>query len=241
MPEIVRNVTITATTKATAQRSKFIGKKHVLIKPWRKNKGKIYIALSYEYSGGKPTDFETIYPDQNRLYGAPRDKRIYYLWFYSEHANSGFQYIASDGSIFGQAYGRDIRFRRYIREPISVTLVNNTKKTIKKTVPVYKKWLVFGALIHNPDDVARGCQIRCLRTDNESFGNMLAWNTTINAGDKIRVPNPSQNSQYEFAPASYPIILSEGEVIEFTWEAGGASSGGSSNLTVLEYIEVDVA
>ena len=243
MPEIARNVTITATTQATAQKSKIIGKKHVLIKPWRKNTGKIYVACSYEYSGAgkRTTDFETLYPEQSRLYGAPKDKLIYYLWFYSETSGNGLQYVASDGSLFGEPYGRDLRFRKFTRLSIEVVLVSETKKTITKTVPSGKKWFVYGAYLHNPDSVTRKCQIQCLKVGGDAFGDMLAWNTEVTTGDKMRVPNALQNSTYEFPESNYPLILTEGEAVSFIWEAGSASTGGTSTLTVLEYIEVDLA
>jgi len=98
--EYVRSdLAVTATTKATAHRSKLIGKKHVVIEAHADNKKKVYVGASYEYTGVLSTEYDTLQPKQVKFYSAPKGQTIQYLWYYSESGTQYINIIASDGSM----------------------------------------------------------------------------------------------------------------------------------------------
>ena len=109
MPEIYEPITITVTTEATAVKTGFLDKKHVLIEANRTNQGKIYVAVSYDFTGRKTTAFEPLNPSEPRFYGAPEQKAITYIWYYADTSGDGFTFVASDGALARPAYRRNRR------------------------------------------------------------------------------------------------------------------------------------
>jgi len=102
MVEIVKlNEAISVTSEETAVKSRLISKKHVLAEAPFINTARVYVALSYEYSGAgrRSTDFEPLKPREVRLYDAPEKKLIHWLWYYSETGTQYLNYFASDAPI----------------------------------------------------------------------------------------------------------------------------------------------
>lgn len=240
MPETCKSVTITVTTEATAVKSQYLNKKHLLIEALRSNQGKIYIALAYDlFTGRKETDYEAIKPSELRFYGAPETRHIAYIWYYAETSGDGFKYTASEGSLEHPIYPQDYRLLKFVREKITVTLVNNTTKTEIRTVPAGKRWLIVGGWLHNGDDVARGCYVQAKDAASVGIG-YFRKDSSMPAGDKNRFPNFSDNDQYSFDHTCYPVSLNAGELVVFGWAAGGVSAGGIA-VNFFEYYEVDLS
>ncbi len=239
MPEIVETVTIDVTTEATAKRSKLINKKHLIVEALRGNTGKIYIGLSYQYTGAGliDTKYEPIKVGEPRFYGAPPNKEINYIWYYAENSGDGFSYVASNGALTRPNFRGDIRLGKFVREEITSDLVNDTAKSETRTVPVGKRWFICGGWMHNADDVARECYVALKK--GGLFVGYFKHQASLPAGDKARFPRLDAVSGYEFAPATYPIPAEAYEEIVFQWDTGGASTGGTAK-SFLEYYEVDL-
>jgi len=108
----------------------------------------------------------------------------------------------------------------------AVTVVNNTGKTEKFTVPDDTVWVVDSIRAVNPDDVARDIYIRWWKESaltnkisNLSYGG-------AGAGGDIVFPSVSSiGVAYNENPT--PIVMGAGETIEVYFSAGGASTGGT--------------
>lgn len=117
----------------------------------------------------------------------------------------------------------------------TTALVNNTLKTVVVEVPAGKRWVVMGGMIENIDNVTRICQVIISNNADaiifQIFYHSLA--TTIRGyfpmrhADLFRTANPQI------------LILAAGQKIKFTWQAGGASAGGTTEYS-LDVIEQDV-
>jgi hypothetical protein len=240
LPEICKSVTITVTTEATAVKTQYIDKKHLLIEPLRSNTGKIYVALSYDlFTGRRDTDFEALKPAEPHFYGSPQGKAVAYIWYYAETSGDGFNFTASDGSLERPIYPQDYHMLKFVRTKFTQTLVNNTAVSKDFVVPAGKRWLVVGGIIQNADNVPRNSHVKLMTSDPVD----IAWfrkNASLGAGDKIRFPSASDLDAYSFQPEGYPVTCNAGEIVRWTWEAGGASTGGDA-VNFFEYYEVDLS
>jgi len=123
----------------------------------------------------------------------------------------------------------------------SITLANNTAKTVDSTVPANKRWLLLGVKAMNPDDVGRDLYIdhykeaaktnliRRLAAETPAAGARTQWPSSV-AGDVTKTPKHDL------------MVMDAGETISILWAAGGASSGGTdADGLVVDYLEVQVS
>jgi hypothetical protein len=206
LPEFVeRNVPITAITEATAQKSDFIGKKHVVIEAQKGNSADIKIGLSYEYSGqGRlSTQYDTLKAGQIKFYSAPKGKSIYYLWFYADAATQLMNIIASDGSI---AYFPQV-FQAWRQNQAIAVTAGNVQTNL--TVPTGKRWkLLYGILT--------------LTTDA----------TVANRFIQVELRDSAGNILTRFPINSAAITDSQTGSIDYLPVAGGANIGTRGNATI---------
>jgi len=118
----------------------------------------------------------------------------------------------------------------------AVVLVNNTVKTTDVTVPGNKRWFYYGGYMTNGDDVARDCQ--CAIYDGTDLLYYIRVFAALGAGAVAAFPNTSA-SAYNIRFPSDGLALEPGWIIRFTWNAGGASTGGNSTISAMVR-EVDV-
>lgn len=110
----------------------------------------------------------------------------------------------------------------------SVTLVNNTAKTVDLTVPSNERWIPRHGYIKNFDDVTRTCRVQIYNDDDVRIGFLLYDTAIVAAGYQI-FPNKAQSSSRELDD-QLELIMLPGWYIRFQWDAGGASTGGTGNI-----------
>jgi hypothetical protein len=104
----------------------------------------------------------------------------------------------------------------------TTTLVNNTAATRTLTVPAGEIWYVAYGQMTNGDNVARACRIQVLENSSILY---MYYSASLGASTRVIWPN-----QIGTTPVIVPDIipLKAGWKIIFTWDAGGASAGGTA-------------
>jgi len=125
----------------------------------------------------------------------------------------------------------------------SVTLVNNTLKTIDVTVPSGKQWLLLSIRVVNSDDVTRAISV--LRYQEAGKTNLLDSIVVedVGAGGFQQMPNRVTGNAATIGRysrgAHMPTVMDGGETISVIWAAGGASTGATdADGLVIEILEV---
>lgn len=118
----------------------------------------------------------------------------------------------------------------------SVTLANNTAKTVSVTVPEEEEWAVQSILMRNPDDVARACNVQ-LKTPsmggtNHMVGKLVDGENAV-AAAWVSYPSLAYATAKELNFAGGLFVAPAGSLIYFDWAAGGASSGGTVSNGIL--------
>jgi len=123
----------------------------------------------------------------------------------------------------------------------SITLANNTAKTVDITVPTIKRWLLLSAKMTNPDNVTRNAYMFHYKESTKTnFVKTLTTASNLASGAGLQYPN-SETGVINKAPFPQVIILDPNETLVFTWDAGGASAGGTdADGLIVEYMEIDV-
>lgn len=117
------------------------------------------------------------------------------------------------------------------------TLVNNTALTRTISVPTNARWQLEGGHVLQADDVARVCSVvtndgTAGQNKHELFADSVAANT--------RFAYPNSVADLQGWQGGQPISLVEGDDIVITFNAGGASAGGTarSSAVVQEWIQL---
>lgn len=120
----------------------------------------------------------------------------------------------------------------------SVTLANNTAKSEVLEVPAGKRWLVYGIMMHNGDDVAR--DLKAYITDGDgNFLMGLGYANGVSAGSRSNITEFIQTSAGYYAPpVARPFPIKSGNKLVLRWDAGGTSTGGTAYYCVT-YLEVE--
>lgn len=118
------------------------------------------------------------------------------------------------------------------QERASVTLVNNTTKTLDLTVPAGKRWLVYMVSMTNGDDVDRTANVFVVDGSGNTL-HVLGY-ATISAGggsmkELLGGIETGTNTTYF---RKIPILIKAGNKLRLKWNAGGTSSGGTSYYCV---------
>lgn len=129
---------------------------------------------------------------------------------------------------------------RLQQKVISVTLVNNTLKTVDTVVDQNQRWILLNVKVVNCDDVQRTVTVRKFKEVAKT--NLIAVLATgaIPTVTMLNWPNTITGSLYT---NSHPqlVILETANVISVEWAAGGASGGGTdADGLVIEYLEIDL-
>lgn len=124
---------------------------------------------------------------------------------------------------------------RVVDNRSTTALVNNTVKSESITVPANKRWLVIGGAMQNADNVTRICQaVVYNEADQLLFQIFYASLATT-----VRGYFPSEASDTYRTAICYPLILEAGQYAKLTWQAGGASTGGTAEFSFM-VLEIDV-
>jgi len=164
MSEIFLLQTVTPTPSRS---TRLINKKHVIVEAHKRNTAKIYVGLSYQYSGEgrRETDYEPLNIGECRFFSAPSEKNITYLWFYSASGNQAVTVRASDGAIaFLSRQDRSV-----VKHEIDDTLNNSNKSFV---VPQFKRWKILAIYAKLSTTSTTGDRRMCLDIRDTS-GNFL--------------------------------------------------------------------
>jgi hypothetical protein len=237
--EKIYTYTVTATSSATAQKSDYLGKKHVRLDAYSNNAGYVYPAIQYESRGAKPeTDFDFLAPSDVKFYSAPKGKKISYVWFYALNANDILRVTATDGAI--KDFQTSKFQGKFKRNKTTITLVNNTDLTTDITVPTGKIWKIYGGKAENPDNVARTVNVIAYDKNTIQLGYLES--ASVGANGYVVFPCAGRDATKDtgvFSAHSYPIIAEAGDFIRFIHVAGGVSAGGVGTI-FLYVVEYDV-
>lgn len=122
----------------------------------------------------------------------------------------------------------------------SVTLANNTAKTIDTIVPTGERWFLINVKVTNPDDVNRvfTCHIYKEAAKTNDVKNLLYVAALTASGGTSNWPNTNGNFGGTVEMWA-PVVLSAGNTLSATWAAGGASAGGTdADGLVVEYLRI---
>lgn len=242
--EIIRTLYIPSDnmTEADAIKSQFIGKKHVKLEARNDNMGKCYIGLSYEYSGeGRiSTQYDLLEAGDIKFYSAPKGKKIYYVWYYGTKANDKIKLVASDGAIKDFQTLRNRIAGRKQRYDLNTDLVNNQDKIYDVVVPTNRIWLIHYGYSYNKDSVPRTTWAQIISKDGRILGNLF-YVANLPSNQKVTFPSTNVSDKDTFTDGAYPIVLFGGDWVRFGWNAGGTSSGGTTQfgLCFTELIDID--
>jgi len=113
----------------------------------------------------------------------------------------------------------------------ATTLGNNDNVTRTITVPTNVKATYYGGAIYQVDDVARNVTFR---TDD---GTQRLWNLKDNATTYAQNERPTiptgEADKLNLPAGAFPLPLSAGDRIHYTFNAGGASSGGTARSSAI--------
>ena len=114
----------------------------------------------------------------------------------------------------------------------TVTLVNNTGKELLLTVPDGKIWKIYAVRMHNGDDVARNQLLKVVDSNSNSL-HFLGYVANATAGNTYEMLSHIPTSPQIRAPfVGGPVLVKGGNKLSLTWQAGGASSGGTAQYCV---------
>lgn len=108
----------------------------------------------------------------------------------------------------------------------SVTLVNNTVKTLDNAVPTDEVWKLINIKATNPDDVARVIAFSIYKEAAATNHVCTLSSQSRNAAAQLNWPN-TEASALSVPPYNFEIVLGPGWIIRTVWATGGASAGGT--------------
>lgn len=118
----------------------------------------------------------------------------------------------------------------------TVTLGNNDTVSQTVTVPAGKRWYLFGGRMSNGDNVVRNVTLQVYNELDVAIAMLIRYQV-LAAGGEIFFPNTEAVST-QLGSGAYPLPLLAGWDLEYTWNAGGVSAGGTSHISAI-VVEVD--
>jgi len=109
----------------------------------------------------------------------------------------------------------------------SVTLQNDTTKTLYVTVPQGKKWFVYGVMMYNGDNIARDMKVWIADGSNNIL-HRLGNASSVDAGGSREMLGYVSTGVSWYGINVTPIPIKGGNKLVLIWSAGGASSGGTA-------------
>ena len=123
----------------------------------------------------------------------------------------------------------------------SVTLVNNTAKTVDIVSKNHKRILILNIKATNPDNVARDITLTKYKETAKTNIIKTLYTVSRNAGATLNWPNSIAAEIGTDPRMASPCILEYTNKIAVVWGAGGVSAGGvDADGLVVEYLELDV-
>ena len=149
---------------------------------------------------------------------------------------SGYLYPTANLGIGSHSEAQSGRGRTVDNEAAS-TLVNNTALTRTISVPTNARWELEGGHVLQNDDVARVCSVV---TNDGTAGQNKHQLFAASVAANTRFAYPSTEADQQGFSGGTPVSLTEGDDILITFNAGGASAGGTarSSAVVQEWIDV---
>lgn len=121
----------------------------------------------------------------------------------------------------------------------SVTLVNNTEKTVDTVVPAGKRWILLAVRAVNGDDVQRTVNIYIYKEAAKTNLLRQIFNGAVGAGAAGQWPGMLDSVQYQYIWSL--VVLEAANAISVVWAAGGASTGAvDADGLIIDYLEVDL-
>jgi len=127
------------------------------------------------------------------------------------------------------------------KEVTSITLVNNTAKTVDHTVPAGKVWKLHGIKATNPDDVNRGIDFVVYKEAAKTNEIELLTSQTVLTVTRLQWPNHDDQAQLK-SNVPHEVIMEAGNTLSIVWATGGVSTGATdADGLVVQYQEVAVS
>lgn len=132
---------------------------------------------------------------------------------------------------------------RIVNNEADTTLGNNNSVTRTLTVPTNTRWLLHAIHVLNADNVTRNIDVS---TTDGTDPTLQLWRASDEAsritpaGESLNLPPGTiQNDEHVSAGGTMDFPMEEGDTVVITWNAGGASTGGTakSSVVVEEWIE----
>ena len=128
------------------------------------------------------------------------------------------------------------------QEVTSLTLVNNTAKTVDITVPADKRWKFNMLKVVNVDNVNRAVTFTLYKEVGKTNIIQILWTKTVTAGAALVWPlaaTPAADNTMPF-PMTDGLIMNAGNTISIVFATGGASAGATdADGIVADYLEID--
>lgn len=124
----------------------------------------------------------------------------------------------------------------------SITLVNNTAKTVDLSTSSGKRRRLLSVSATNPDDVNRQFYLTHYKEGGKTTKIQILLDVAALAasGGRVEWPN-TMTDQEDNSPAWHPVITLPSHVWSAIWEAGGASAGGTdADGLICVYLEINV-
>jgi len=114
-----------------------------------------------------------------------------------------------------------------INEVTSVTLVNNTAKTVDFTVPSFIRVIIKSIKVTNPDDVDRVVTFNLFLEAGKTNNLAFLQSASVGAGfNPLHWPTLDSGTTLMRKVFSPGLLMNPGNTISVVWAAGGVSAGG---------------
>lgn len=131
---------------------------------------------------------------------------------------------------------------RLVQDVQSLTLVNNTQKTLQVAPGAYKRYIILNVKAVNCDDVARNITATKYQDAAKTIVVKTLYTVARNAGSTFNWPNSTTGEVGTCPMSCKSEILENPNVLQISWSAGGASTGATdADGLVIEYLEMDVS
>jgi hypothetical protein len=119
--------------------------------------------------------------------------------------------------------------------PTSVTLVNNTAKTVLITVPSDTVWVIQSIRVTNPDNVTRDTYLRLWKEVGMTTKIANLYYAALNTVTDFMYPNPNAVGNTYMEQPAENLVLGPGMTLEIYYAAGGASAGGTDAYGIVVF------
>jgi len=129
---------------------------------------------------------------------------------------------------------------RKVIDITSLTLVNNTAKTIDITCGANNRWILKSILQKNCDDIQRNCYVTHKTAAGITIVFLIQGNALVALAEQ-NWPSLALVDLTEVGNPGFDYILEATEFIRLAWDAGGASTGATdADGVIVQVMEMDI-